>query len=251
MRIRVLGQYVPVSIGVLALIEAARVPGAVCGGPHPLFRPPIRHLSHLEQDWVRCGRGLLFSVIVAICLLAFGLTARASAELGAFSCVWLRRWRSLRRHRRRLRPDPSLQLWRGVAHWPCSGPVARCSSRGWCLRRPSTRRFSRGACSSTAPGSAAAALANLRRSADVGGFLLAGSCARRARSRRFPRALLDPAATCASCGERLNVSEVWWPWMTGAGLSDPRGSRVPGSRGSTSRAPHFLERETGRCASTS
>jgi len=84
MRIRVLGQYVPVSLAVLALIEVGLAFLALYAAVLLRFQTPISHLSKLEVElgplW---PRGLAFSLIVAICLLAFGLySSRQRAQLG-------------------------------------------------------------------------------------------------------------------------------------------------------------------------
>jgi len=97
-------------------------------------------------------------------------------------------------------------------------------------------------------GAAAAALANLRRSADRRGFLLVASCARRARTRRFPPGgcSIQPA-TCASCASGSMSARWWWPWMI-AGAAFRSASllecRLAGV--DVTELLSFLERETGR-----
>src|SRR6478752_4492663 len=83
MRIRVLGQHVPGSIAVLAVIEAMLAFVALYAAVLIRFDTPISRLHQLETHlgplW---PRALLFSVIVIICLLAFGLySARQRARL--------------------------------------------------------------------------------------------------------------------------------------------------------------------------
>src|SRR6266446_9413619 len=118
MRIRVLGQYVPVSLAVLALIEAALAFLALYAAVLIRFQAPIKHLSSLEQElgplW---PRGLLFSVIVAVCLLAFGLySSRQRAQLGG---IFVRLVAALAVASGAIAAVfyliPSLQLWRGVS----------------------------------------------------------------------------------------------------------------------------------------
>src|SRR5690242_6009847 len=84
MRIRVLGQYVPVSLGVLALTEAALALVALYAAVLVRFRTHFGDLPDLEQKlgplW---PRALVFSLIVMTCLLAFGLySSRQRAQLG-------------------------------------------------------------------------------------------------------------------------------------------------------------------------
>ena len=118
MRIRVLGQYVPASLGVLALIEVGLAFLALYAAVLIRFQTPINHLSNLEEElgplW---PRALLFSAIVAICLLAFGLySARQRAQLGG---IFVRLVAALVVASGALAAVfyliPSLHLWRGAA----------------------------------------------------------------------------------------------------------------------------------------
>src|SRR5213595_1297114 len=77
MRIRVLGQHVPASLAVLALIEVGLAFLAVYAAVLLRFQTRFSHLSNLERElgplW---PRGLVFSAIVGVCLLAFGLYSK-------------------------------------------------------------------------------------------------------------------------------------------------------------------------------
>src|SRR5438067_11111985 len=84
MRIRVLGQHVPASLAVLALIEVGLAFLAVYAAVLLRFQTRFSHLSNLERElgplW---PRGLVFSAIVGVCLLAFGLySSRQRAQIG-------------------------------------------------------------------------------------------------------------------------------------------------------------------------
>jgi len=83
MRIRVLGQHVPASIAVLALIEGALAFLALFLAVSIRFQSPISHPQLPEPAagalW---PRGLVFAVIIVTCLLAFGLySGRQRAQL--------------------------------------------------------------------------------------------------------------------------------------------------------------------------
>src|SRR6185312_13308648 len=83
MRIRVLGQSLPVSIAALALIEAFSAFLAMYAAVLIRFDTPLYRLHQIEQQlgplW---PRALVFSAIVTTCLLAFGLySARQRAPL--------------------------------------------------------------------------------------------------------------------------------------------------------------------------
>jgi hypothetical protein len=83
MRIRILGQHVPASIAVLASAEALIAFVAMYMAVCIRFETPIRHLRLLERELgILWPRGLAFSLIVVLCLLAFGLySARQRAQL--------------------------------------------------------------------------------------------------------------------------------------------------------------------------
>jgi len=83
MRIRVLGQHVPVSIAVLAFTEGALAFLALYAAVYIRVEIPIARLRTLGVElgplW---PRGLVFAAIVIVCLLAFGLySGRQRAQL--------------------------------------------------------------------------------------------------------------------------------------------------------------------------
>lgn len=117
MRIRVLGQHVPVSVAVLALVEAFLAFIAMYFAVCVRFQTPLSHIQLLEAElgplW---PRALLFSLIVIVSLMAFGLySARQRAQLSGVlvrvfaalvvaSCAVAALFYLV----------PSLKLWRGV-----------------------------------------------------------------------------------------------------------------------------------------
>src|ERR1700682_5405653 len=197
MRIRVLGQYVPASLGVLALIEVGLAFLALYAAVLIRFQTPINHLSNLEEElgplW---PRALLFSAIVAICLLALGLySSRQRAQLGG---IFVRLVAAMLVTSGAIAAVfyliPSLKLWRGVAALAVFGTgCAVLGSRRVFARAVDQDIFKRRVLVYGA-GAAAAAVANLRRSADRRGFFLAG--------------FVLPAGDLRGLCERLDVSEV-------------------------------------------
>ncbi len=251
MRIRVLGQYVPASLGVLALIEMALAFAALYAAVLIRFRTPVTHLSTLEQQlgplW---PRALTFSLIVAICLLAFGLySSRQRVQLsgtvvrlgmalvvasGAVAAVFYL--------------VPSLQLWRGVAALAVIGTgLGLLASRVVFVRVVDQARFKRRVLVYGA-GASAAAVANLRRATDRRGFRLVGFV----RPPGEEQAVLmdrvhDPAGDLRGLCDRLDVSEVVVAMddrRRGFPLRELLDCRLAGIE--VTELPTFLERETGR-----
>src|SRR5579871_2845017 len=117
MRIRILGQNMPVSLGVLALAEALIAALSLYAAVCIRFETPVSHLPLLENElgalW---PRALTYSVIVLVCLMAFGLySARQRAQL---SGVLVRVAAALLVATAVLAAIfylvPQLKLWRGV-----------------------------------------------------------------------------------------------------------------------------------------
>jgi sugar transferase (PEP-CTERM system associated) len=251
MRIRILGQFVPVSLGVLALIEVGLACLALYAAVLIRFQTPLRHLPDLEQElgplW---PRALLFSVIVAICLLAFGLySSRQRAQLGG---IFVRLVAALVVASGALAAVfyliPSLQLWRGVAALAVTGTgVAVLVSRLVFARAVDQEIFKRRVLVYGA-GASATAVADLRRSADRRGFFLAGFVLPPGEAPAVPAArLLDPAGDLRGMCERLNVSEVVVAMddrRRGFPIRELLDCRLAGIE--VTELLTFLERETGR-----
>jgi len=118
MRIRVLGQNVPASIAVLALIEAGLAFFALYAAVLIRYQTPVRGLRELEREIAPIWpRAMVFSAIVVVCLLAFGLysgrqraqftglVVRLAAALVVSSAAIAAVFYAF----------PVLQLWRGIA----------------------------------------------------------------------------------------------------------------------------------------
>ena len=74
MRVRILGQYIPASLAVLALIEGSLCFLALYAAVCIRFQVGISRLPELAEEFGPLWpRGVAFSVIVVTCLLAFGL----------------------------------------------------------------------------------------------------------------------------------------------------------------------------------
>ena len=91
MRVRILGQYVPVSLAVLAIIEALVCFFALYAAVCIRFQVGLSRLPTLIEEFGPLWpRGVAFSLTVVTCLLAFGLynsrqRTQPSGVLGA-SC---------------------------------------------------------------------------------------------------------------------------------------------------------------------
>ncbi|HTC15661.1 MAG TPA: hypothetical protein VK695_07660, partial [Steroidobacteraceae bacterium] len=83
MRVRILGQYVPTSLAVLAIVEAMLAFVALYAAVCIRFQIGVGELHALEHTFGPLWpRGAAFSAIVVTCLLAFGLySSRQRAQL--------------------------------------------------------------------------------------------------------------------------------------------------------------------------
>lgn len=251
MRIRILGQHVPISIAVLAFAEAVIAFVAVYAAALIRFEIPLSHLGLLQKDiGVLWPRAAMFAVIVVVCLMAFGLySARQRAQLSGVlvrvaaallvaACAVAAAFYLL----------PSIHLWRGVE--ALAVVFAGCGivlSRVVFVRVVNQEIFKRRVLVYGA-GAAAASLASLRRSADRRGFQLIGFV----QPAEEPRAvgaerLLDPQGNLRALCERLNVNEVVVAMddrRRGFPIRDLLECRLAGV--DVTELLTFLERETGR-----
>ena len=251
MRIRVLGQYVPVSLAVLALIEVGLAFLALYAAVLIRFETRISHLSNLERVlgplW---PRGLVFSLIVATCLLAFGLySSRQRAPLGG---IFLRLVVALVVASGAIAAVfyliPSLHLWRGVAALAVIGTGGAVLLSRLVFARVVDQEIFKRRVLVYGAGASAAAVANLRRSADRRGFLLAGFVCPQDEDPAVPaERLLDASGGLRELCERLNVGEVVVAMddrRRGFPLRELLQCRLAGV--DVTELLSFLERETGR-----
>ena len=177
MRIRVLGQHVPVSVAVLALAEAFLALLALYIAVCIRFETPFSRLPLLESElgplW---PRAVMFSLIVVISLMAFGLySARQRAQLSGVrvrvaaalliaSCVVAALFYLV----------PSLQLWRGVEALAVITTACGVVLSRLIFARAVNQEIFKRRVLVYGSGAAAAAVASLRRSSDRRGFQLIG-----------------------------------------------------------------------------
>ncbi len=251
MRIRILGQHVPISIAVLAFAEAAIAFLSVYAAALIRFEIPLSHLPLLQKDiGVLWPRAAMFALVVVVCLMAFGLySARQRAQLSGVlvrvaaallvaACAVAAAFYLL----------PSIHLWRGVE--ALAVVFAGCGivlSRVVFVRVVNQEIFKRRVLVYGA-GAAAASLASLRRSADRRGFQLIGFVQPAEESRAVPaERLLDPQGNLRALCERLNVNEVVVAMddrRRGFPIRDLLECRLAGV--DVTELLTFLERETGR-----
>jgi sugar transferase (PEP-CTERM system associated) len=251
MRIRILGQNVPISIAVLAFVEAAIAFVSIYAGALIRFEIPLSHLPLLQQDiGVLWPRAAIFALIVLVCLMAFGLySARQRAQLSGVlvrvaaallvaACAVAAVFYLL----------PSIHLWRGVE--ALAVVFAGCGivlSRVVFVRVVNQEIFKRRVLVYGA-GAAAASLASLRRSADRRGFQLVGFVQPAEEPRAVPaERLLDPQRGLRALCEQLNINEVVVAMddrRRGFPIRDLLECRLAGV--DVTELLTFLERETGR-----
>jgi sugar transferase (PEP-CTERM system associated) len=251
MRVRILGQYVPTSLAVLAIIEAVLAFGALYAAVCIRFQIGVGGLHSLEQSFGPLWpRGAAFSLIVVTCLLAFGLYSsrqraqltgifvRVAAALAVAACTIAAVFYVVK----------VLQVGRGI-----TALAVTLTGGGLLLSRVVFGRavdediFKRKVLVYGA-GAAASAVANLRRSTDRRGFLLAGFVPATGETRTVAeeRLLANDGDLRAQC-ERLGVTEVVVAMddrRVGFPLPELLDCRLAGL--DVTELLTFLERETGR-----
>jgi sugar transferase (PEP-CTERM system associated) len=249
MRIRVLGQIVPVPIAVLAFVEGSLAFLALYAAACLRFQ--ISDLSLLEQQigplW---PRALIFAAVVVVCLMAFGLYS--GRQRTTFTGVVLRIVAALTVAFGALAALqyslPSLHLWRGVTL--IAGFLTGCAvvvSRLVFARTVDQTLFKRRVLVYGA-GASASAIASLRRSTDRRGFQLVGFVQPPGEGATVPaERLLDPAGDLSRLCDRLGITEVVVAMddrRQGFPIRDLLECRLAGI--DVTELLSFLERETGR-----
>ncbi len=251
MRIQILGQQIPASLAVLAVAEGAvawiSMYAAVC----IRFSTAPTNLEHLEHEiGPLLPRAVMFSAIVLICLLAFGLySARQRAQL---SGVLVRVVAALLIATAVLAAVfylvPDLRLWRGVEALAII--MTGCGviiSRLVFARVVDQEIFKRRVLVYGA-GVAASSVAALRRSSDRRGFHLVGFVQPENEQPSVPsERVLDPGGDLRGLCEKLNVNEVVVAMddrRRGFPIRELLECRLAGV--DVTELLSFLERETGR-----
>jgi sugar transferase (PEP-CTERM system associated) len=251
MRTRVLGQFVPVSLMVLAAIEALLAFCALYAAALVRYETPVYALHKLEQEigplW---PRALIFALIVLTSLLAFGLySGRQRAQLPS---VFLRLTAALVIASAAMAALfyvlPGLRLWRGVAALAvliagCAVLLSRVLFRSAVDQQIFKRRVL-----VYGSGNSAAAIAGLRRATDRRGFALVGFATPQGEVPTVPpERIVDPAGDLRGLCERLNVTELVVAMddrRRGFPIPELLECRLAGV--DVTELLTFLERETGR-----
>ena len=251
MRIRVLGQFVPVSIAVLALIEWFIAFIALYIAVSIRFEVPLSHLRQLEHEFGPLWpRSAVFASVVVVCLLAFGLySGRQRAQIigvflrvvaalvvasGAMAAIYYLL--------------PALHLWRGVAALAAIFAGLGVLASRLIFKRAVDQDIFKRRVLVYGAGTSAGAIASLRRSTDRRGFYLMGFVRPPGEDTAVePERLLDPAGDLRGLCERLGVTEVVVAMddrRRGFPIRDLLECRLAGV--DVTELLTFLERETGR-----
>jgi len=251
MRIRVLGHRVPVSMAVLSAIEAVVFFGAVYGAVLARFGTDLTAPDSLvDLQGALWPRALLFSAIMMVCFLAFGLySLRQRARLAGIA----------------LRMTVALLVGFIITAalfyvvpvlWIGRGVVALAAIGGFCGVTLSRVIFSNVVDEDLfkrrvlvyGAGESAAAIAGLRRRADRRGFVVTGFVPSHPTEHAVAHdRIVDPAGNLARLCQSLNVVEIVVAMddrRSGFPIADLLKCRLAGF--DVTELLTFLERETGR-----
>jgi sugar transferase (PEP-CTERM system associated) len=251
MRVRILGQYVPASLALLALIEAVLAFLALYAAASIRFDVGVHDLPEVEQQYGPLWpRGVAFSIIVIGCLLAFGLynsrqrvqlsgvMARVLVALAVSSCAIAALFYVV----------PSLHLGRGVAALAlllvmCGVVVSRLV-----FARVAAEDIFKRRVLVFGAGSSASVIAALRRSSDRHGFALTGFVQPPSEERVVsPERVLDSGGDLCRLCYSLGITEVVVAMddrRRGFPIPELLECRLAGIE--VTELLTFLERETGR-----
>jgi sugar transferase (PEP-CTERM system associated) len=249
MRVRILGQYLPASLAMLALVEGALSFLALYAALRIRF--PRDTLDALAQEFGPLWpRSFAFSAIVVTCLLAFGLynsrqrtqlsgiLARLLLALLVSSCAVAALFYIL----------PTNHPFRGVAAIAVILSVCGVLASRAVFARVADEEIFKRSVLVYGSGHAASAIARLRRSADRQGFALSGFVQPPGEERVVPseRILESAGDLCGLC-ERLGITEVVVAMddrRCGFPIPELLDCRLAGI--DVTELLTFLERETGR-----
>jgi sugar transferase (PEP-CTERM system associated) len=212
MRLRILGQYIPTSLAVLALIEALLCFLAVYAAVCIRFQVGVSGLPELIGEFGPLWpRGVAFSAIVVTCLLAFGLyNSRQRVQLsGVLARLLLALLVSACAIAALFYAFPSRHLFRGVEALAVILAVCGVLTSRLVFARVVEDEFFKRRVLVYGAGYSAAAITRLRRSVDRHAFLLVGFVRPPGEEPTVPseRVLESEGDLCAQC-ERLGVTEV-------------------------------------------
>jgi sugar transferase (PEP-CTERM system associated) len=248
MRIRLHGQYVPVSIWALAVIEAAVFFGALVGAALVRFRVEIGEIeAQVGELW---PRALLFSGVLMISQFAFGLysarqrargsgiVVRLIASVGAGTAVTTVAFFFV----------PHLWIGRGVVVFAAIGAIAGAAAVRWIFRAIADDQVFKRNVLVYGAGSRAQVMSRLRRRSDRRGFNLVGFVQPEGEGQDVPaeRVLANGHHLLALC-EQHDVDEVVVAMddrRRAFPIRDLLDCRLAGIE--VTELLTFLERETGR-----
>jgi sugar transferase (PEP-CTERM system associated) len=251
MRVRILGQYIPTSLAVLALIEALLCFLALYAAICIRFQVGVSRLHNVAQEFGPLWpRGVAFSAIVVTCLLAFGMyNSRQRTQLsGMLARLLLALLVSSCAIAVLFYIFPSRHLFRGVEALTVILAVCGVLTSRLIFARVADEDIFKRRVLVYGAGYAAAAITRLRRSADRHAFTLLGFVQPPGEQRAVPseRVLEYESDLCVLC-ERLAVTEVVVAMddrRRGFPIPELLDCRLAGV--DVTELLTFLERETGR-----
>lgn len=251
MRIRVFGQYVYLSIAILTVIEAFVFYGSVYGAVLARFdadHSSITRFRDLQGPlWTRA---LLFSLVMVMCLLAFGLySARQRARFaGIVLRLAVALGTGLAATSALFYLIPYLWIGRGVMGLAALGGLCGTVASRFIFTRVVDESVFKRRVIVYGAGGSAAAIAELRRRADRRGFDLAGFVPAPGEPRVVESGrILNSAEGLLGLCKRLDVAEVVVAMddrRRGFPISELLECRLAGI--DVTELLTFLERETGR-----
>ena len=250
MRIRVFGHYVYASMAALALIEALVFFGAVYGAALVRFHGYLGHLVGDERaDGALWPRALLFSAVMVMSLLAFGLySARQRARLvGLALRILLAVVMAFAVASALFYLIPNLWIGRGVVGLAALGAFFGMVVSRSIFSRVVDEDLLKRRVLVYGAGKSAAAIAGIRRRSDRRGFLVVGYVPAAGELREVTDGLLEAPEGLVRLCSRLDVSEVVVAMddrRRGFPIAELLQCRLAGM--DVTEQLSFLERETGR-----
>ncbi len=251
MRIRVFGQYVYLSIAILAITEAVLFYGSVYGAVFARFHADYGTVARItDLQGVLWTRALLFSIVMVTCLLAFGLySARQRARFtGIVLRLAVALGAGLAATSALFYLIPNLWLGRGVIGLAALGALCGTVASRFIFTRVVDESVFKRRVLVYGAGESAAAIAELRRRADRRGFTLVGFVPAPGEPRAVESGrILESAASLVALCERFDVVEVVVAMddrRRGFPISELLQCRLAGI--DVTELLTFLERETGR-----
>jgi sugar transferase (PEP-CTERM system associated) len=251
MRVRILGQYLPASLAMLALVEGVLSFLALYAALCIRFQVGVGRLDVLAREFGPLWpRGVAFSAIVVTCLLAFGLyNSRQRTQLsGILARLLLALLVSACAIAALFYIVPSLHLFRGVAVLAVILAVCGVFTSRLVFARVADEEIFKRRVLIYGAGHAASAIARLRRTTDRHGFALAGFVHPPGEEQVVPaERVLDSAGDLCALSERLGITEVVVAMddrRCGFPIPELLDCRLAGI--DVTELLTFLERETGR-----